>query len=250
MAILKLMVFICWFIAIQSFASPGLDKQETINGVRLESGKKDSTRFYNASVTKTYGFPLSAVEKSVVDFENRCNNAYKDKRKFTDKKNNCKYHNENLVETLIIKDIRIQGWSKVAGERERYLLGRQIYNRGNFSHYELIQVIDGVNQQQQKTVRIIQTMLSDEETKIYTSPKFDKDSAFTKAVAVFELTAISEKETKLTYTYQAHTDHWLLNKEVSVPQIFSSISKNINELVTNLDTESLVVSRSLASSVE
>jgi hypothetical protein len=248
MAIFKLMLCAGWLISLQVFSgTPVLDKKETINGVVVQTGKQDSTRIYQGSVTKTFPYKLETIKKSVINFHEKCNNSLKDRRKYTDKKADCKYHNENMVETLVIKDIKQTGWTKAPGEVERFVLGRLIYNRGAFGYYELVQVFYGKNKKNQNTIKIVQTMLDDKVAKIYISPAFDKDSAFDTTQCTFTLTELSPTETKLRYKYRANTEHWILNKEVSVPQVFASMSKSINDLVKTVDTESIIQSRDLAS---
>jgi hypothetical protein len=249
MAMLKIFVCLATLIALYAQAQAGtlvMDKVETINGVALQTGKKDSIRTYQGRVSKTLAFPLESVKKGVVNFTEKCNNKFKDKRKYTDKNADCKYHNENVVESFIVRDLK-PDFTKENGEVERFLIGRQVYNRGSFGYYELVRIFDGVNSKGQKTIMVVQKMLEDKEVKEYISPKFDKESAFDKSTGVFTLTMLGPKETELTYDYKADTDHWILNKEVSIPQVFSSISKSINDLVRTVDTESNLQSRDLAS---
>lgn len=224
-----------------------MDKKETIKGVVVQSGKSNSTRYYSGSISKVFPYQLSMVKNSIVNFDQKCNNSFKERRQYTDKTTDCKYHNDNLVETIVIKDIKTSGWKKEAGEIERYILGRRVYNRGNFGYYELVKILEGHNEQNQKTLTIVQTMLSDKEAKTYINPSFERDSAFDEATATFQLTEVNNRETEVQYQYNAETEHWVLNKEVSVPQVFSSISKSINDLFKTVDAESVVQSRDLAS---
>jgi hypothetical protein len=247
MAMLK--IFVCLATLFALYAQAGtfkMDKVETINGVDLKSGKQDSIRTYQGHVSKVFAFPLETVKKGVVNFTEKCNNKYKDKRKFTDKAADCKYHNDNLVESFVVRDIK-PDYAPESGEVERYLVGRKIYNRGSFGYYELVRIFDGVNSKGQKTIMIVQKMLEDKEVKQYISPKFEKESAFDKSTGVYTLTMLGPKETELSYDYKADTDHWILNKEVSIPQVFSSISKSINDLVKTVDAESIIQSRGVAS---
>lgn len=247
MANLKYVLCASWMITLGASAAVKFDKNDTISGVKVESGKKDSTRLYRGSFNKTFPFALETVKSSIVNFHEKCNNKYKERRQFTDKNTDCKYHNENIVETIVVKDINQSGWTKSEGEVERYVLGRQVYNRGSFGFYEMVQVIESKNAQNQKVLTVTQRMLSDKETTLYTKPKFDRDSAFDKTTATFVLTEVSPNETTLSYEYNAETEHWILNKEISVPQVFSSISKSINDLVMTMDEESKLQSRDLAS---
>ncbi len=248
MAILKLILCAGWLISLQVFSSTAiLDKKETINGVTVQTGKQDSSRIYQGSITKTFPYKLDTIKKSVMNFHEKCNNSLKERRKFTDKNADCKYHNENLVETLVIKNIKQTGWTKAPGEVERFIMGRLIYNRGSFGYYELVQIFHGKNKKNQNTIKIVQTMLDDKATKLYVTPAFDKDSAFETIQCTYTLTELSPTKTKLRYKYSANTEHWILNKEVSIPQVFASISKSINDLVKTVDTESVIQSRDLAS---
>jgi hypothetical protein len=247
MVLLK--IFICLASLIALYTQAGtmkLDKKETLNGVNLQTGKIDSIRTYQGQLTTTLSFSLETVKKGVVNFTERCNNDYKNKRKYTDKSIECKYHNENIVESFIIRDLKA-GWTKDAGEIDRFLIGRQIYNRGSFGYYELVKVSEGVNAKGQKTITIAQQMLDDKEVEQYATPKFEKESAFDKSTGVFTLTQIGTSETEFTFDYSADTDHWVLNKEISVPQVFSSISKSINDLVKTIAVDSNVQSRDVAS---
>lgn len=230
-----------------AFSAVKYDKLDEIKGVVLKSGKEKSNRYFMGSSTKTIQQPLQYVMNGVLNFQEKCNNDYKDKREYTDKKTDCKYHNAHLVETLIIKDIHPTGWVKEANERERYITGRRVYNRGSFGYYELIQIFDGKNDKNQKTVTVVQRMLNDKEAKVYVNPKFKKDSAFDESIGTFTLTEINPHTTEVTYAYNSETEHWLLNKEVSVPQIFSTISQSINDLMVSIDKESSLQSRDLAS---
>lgn len=247
MAIYKFILCLGWIISLHAFAETKMDKTDSINGVTLQSGKEDSTRIYRGSITKTFSYGIDSVIKSIVNFQEKCNNALKERRQYTDKSVDCKYLNDNLVETIIIKDIKQTGWEKEPNEIARYVLGRQIYNRASFGHYELIRIYETKNAQNQKTITIVQTMMSDNETKKYTKPLFEKDSAFDKSTSTFTVTEVSPKETLVNYEYQGITEHWILNKEISVPQVFSSISKSINDLVKTMDTESSILTRELAS---
>ena len=237
-------IFPLALIAQMSFAAD--ITKNTIDGVAVQSAKKDDARTYTGTISKDFSTSMANVVKSVVNFNEKCNNSLKDRREFTDKKANCKYHNENLVETIIVKDINKNGWTKEPSEVDRYLLARHIYNRGKFHHYELIRVYEKINQQNQKTIIITQTMMNDKDVKKYTSPKFDKDSAFDEVISTFTLTEVSPNLINLKYEYKAVTDHWMLNKEVSVPQVFASMSKGINDLIKAMDQESRVPARDVA----
>ena len=232
------------FFAFNSYAG-SVDKTEQLNGVSLKSSKEKAVRTFNAVTERTFPYPITLVRKAVTNFTEKCNNAYKDKRKYSPKDVDCKYHNENLVETFIVKDIRQMEY--FAGLSEFYLVGRQVYNRGSFGFYELATVRESVNEKNQKTVSVVLKMLDDADVRLFTTPKFDKASAFDNSIATYTLTELAPNITSMTYEYTADTDHWLLNKEVSVPQVFASISKSVNDLVKTVEAESSLQKRELAS---
>ena len=229
--------------SISAFAD--VDKIEVLNGVQLRSGKRDDTRTYTGRIEKYLSFPIDMVKKGITNFSEKCNNQFKDKRKFTKDAGDCKYHNENLVESFVIKDIHYIEKSK--NNNETYILGRIVYNRGSFGFYELVTIAESKNNLNQKTISISTRMLEDKEVKLYISPKFNKESAFDKSSTRFLLTEISPNETKVNYEYNASTDHWILNKEVSVPQVFASMSKSINDLIYTIEAESTIQKREVAS---
>jgi hypothetical protein len=245
------MLLKCFLITLISLSNLALavnfDKSDEINGVELGSGKDGSVRHYQGTITKTYPISLQIVQNGITNFDEKCNNGFKKKRELTPTKEDCKYHNENLIESLIIRDIA-QTYKKDVGEVERYLVARRIYNRGNFGHYDLIKITHGKNEKNQKTVTIQMKMLSNDEVKSYIQPKIKTESAFSQAQGLFVLTEIGPKTTELAYKYYSTTDHWVLNKEISIPQVFASMSKSINDLFATVDAEAGNLSREFASS--
>jgi hypothetical protein len=233
-------------IGLSTASWAGPEKTDTLNGVNVETEKSKSMRIYRGKITKSFNQPINSVKNGIVNFTDKCNNSHKARRKFTDKKTDCKYHNENLVESFKVTDINNKEWTKEEGEIERMLLGRQVYNRGSFGFYEVVRIFETKNDRNQKVYKIIQTMLNDQEVNKYTKPAFEKDSAFDETISSFILTEISPHETKLEYEYYATTAHWILNKEVSVPQVFASMSKSINDLMKTIDLESTIQTKELA----
>jgi hypothetical protein len=246
MAIYKILLCAGWMIALQALAEAKVDKTDFINGVNVVSAKDEDVRTYQGTITKTFPHGIESVRQGVVNFADKCNNEYRDRRKYTDKNFICKYHNEHLVETQVIRNLK-SGWKKEANEIDRFVLARQVYNRGSFGYYELVRIYEYRNSDNKKVIKIVQTMLNDKQARLYTNPVFEKDSAFDESSSTFVLTEVSATETNLNYEYKAETEHWILNKEVSIPQVFASISKSINDLVKTVDLESAIQSRELAS---
>lgn len=216
-------------------------------GITLTSKKKDSSRSYIALTERIIPSSIEVVKNAIINFKDKCNNKYKDKRKFTSKKFHCKFHNNNLVETFEIKNLKtdiekntdaksrnLTHENKCSTQLEHSILGRKAYNRGAFSYYELLQIEEKKCTGRPKEMTISGVMLSDQEVKKFISPAFKKESAFNQAKWSFRLIEQSEKQTKVEYEYNALTDHWLLNKEVSVSQVFKSISDSVNDLLNSV----------------
>jgi hypothetical protein len=223
------------------------DRKERQKDVSLASGKEDNVRSYHATTTKVLNYPLAVVKESILNFNDKCNNAFRKKRELTSHEYDCKYHNENLVESLVVKSLRQGTWQKDENEVERFVVARKIYNRGESGYYELVKIKEMNNVLKQKTVVIEEEMLTNDEARNYVSVKFKKESPFETSKIRFTLTEISPGKTELLYIYKGTTTHWVLNKEISVPQVFAGISKSINNLVSSIGTEAEVQTRSIAS---
>jgi hypothetical protein len=211
--------------------SKDIDNKEVINGVDLISGKTDSKRFYKGTIEQEFDTTPQQALEVITDFEQRCNNEYSDDRKLQ-KNVKCKYFNNNLIESVIHPDITV-GLDKKAGEIRRFLVSRRIYNRSHFSHTDLIQVFkkktDGKD-----VYTLTQKMISEKEVKKYMKPIVETDSVFLKADAIYTLIPIKANKTKITFQYKSKTDHWLLNKSISVGRVFDSMSKTLNGLFSSL----------------
>lgn len=240
---LPLLFLLVSTLSFSVHAKNKVDKTQNLYGVSLQSHKVMADRVYKGSIERTYPFPASLVKNGITNFTDKCNNDFKSWRKYTSEEQHCKYHNENIIESFVVNELRPT--HQATGEF--YLVGRRVYNRGNSGYYELVQVREGRNDKDQKTITINFKMLNDQEVKAFTSPKFSNDSAFDKSLTTFTLTEISPYQTHMSYEYSAQTDHWLLNKEVSVPQVFASISKSINNLLKTVEAESNFQKRKLAS---
>jgi hypothetical protein len=214
------------------------EKIDHMNGVNVKSFKEEEGRVYVGTIKRILTYDINMVLKSITNFSEKCNNKFKSKRKYTPTDSHCKYHNENLIETFFVRDIKNKNISK--NIIDSYLLGRHIFNRGTFGYYELITIREGLNRKKQKTITVSSTMLNDNEVKKFTSPKFSRETAFDKTDWRFKLTQVSENETHVAYKYTSQTKHWILNKEVSVPQVFLSMSKSISDLLSSVEKESLL----------
>lgn len=237
----KLSFFILLFLSQNIMAKTfnGFEVDDTeVNkefNVELLSGKKNGTRLYNGKLSKVFNQNISDVYKAIINFDEKCNNELKDRRKLTDKKKECKYHNNNLIESKVYKEIKLPKLEE--NETERYLVARRIYNRQSFSHVDLIQIYQFSDKAKHKNMIIKQSMLSDKEVNTYLSPPVEQDSAFQKAYAQFILTEIDATHTTVQYNYTSETDHWLLNKSISVGKVFDSMAKSLDSLFDSINKD-------------
>ena len=240
------LVLITSFLSLISLSSMAADKSEKIGGVNFESNKEGDIRTYEAKTTKEFAHPVQTVRKAITNFANKCNNEYKDKRKFSSLTSDCKFHNANFIETFYVTALKQKTYPREIGETQRFLMGRRAYNRGEFGYYEIVKIFESKNDKGLTTIKIVQEMLDNEQVAIFTEPKFSRESAFDKSKTTFTLTEIEPMKTLVTYSYQAQTTHWVLNKELSIPQVFASINQSVKDLLTTVDQESQIY-RTLAS---
>jgi hypothetical protein len=234
-------IFLLLAISANTFSSDysgfEIDNKEKNEKYKIDllSGKKDSLRFYKGAQTKVLNDKIQDVVLSITNFDEKCNNDYKDRRELVSKDQDCKYHNGNLVESKVYKPLK--KYEKEPNEIDRYLVARRIYNRQSFSHIDLVVIYQSINKKGQKVIRVSQRMIEDKEAKKYIKPPVEYDSVFQVAKSSFTLTEISPKKTQLEYFYASETDHWLLNKSVSVSKVFESMAKSIDLLLSSIDQE-------------
>lgn len=227
---------------------PKLDEVKTIEGVKLGSGKKKDVRHYQGEINKTFDTSLDKMFSLVMDFKNRCNNDYKDRRKYLDKKHTCKHHNKNLIETVLIWNTKFKG-PKEKNETDRFLMRRYIYNRGSFQHTELAQVYKYKNEKGEDVIKLAYRMLADKEAKKYIDKVTERDSAFLETKGTFILTKKGENKTNIYYKYESKTDHWLLNKSMVVGEFFENMSKSMNNLFSAFSKDVVAINETTTNSI-
>jgi hypothetical protein len=217
-------------------AAAAVEKTQELNGIYLRSLKAENLRTYAGTTERRIPYPIEQVYQGITNFADRCNNDLKLKRRFTTQAD-CKYHNEHLIETFVVRDIRrphdVRDWTDL------FLLGRKVYNRGTYGYYELVRIKEAREGKRLQAVTVSLRMLEDSEVRLYTEPRFSRESAFRTSTATYALRKLGPQETLLRYDYEAVTDHWLLNKEVTVPQVFATISKSMNDQIKTVEEEAL-----------
>ncbi|MES2529018.1 MAG: hypothetical protein V4598_18170 [Bdellovibrionota bacterium] len=247
MLFIRTLMILSTLFSFEISAKVKYDRKERQKDVSLASGKKNDVRSYHATTTKVLNFPVTIVKDSILNFSDKCNNAYRKKRELTTADYDCKYHNENIIEQFVVKNLRNGTWKKEDHETERFVVAVKIYNRGESGHYDLVKIKETTNVLKQRTIIIEEDMLTNDQARDYVSVRFKKDSPFETSRIRYTLTEIAPGKTELRYIYKGTTTHWVLNKEISVPQVFSSLSKSINNLVSSIGSEAEVQTRSIAS---
>lgn len=228
--------YLTLFICLPLKAEINYDKQEKINGVGLATGKVESTRHYKGTYTRTFEHSLEVVKNGITNFSEKCNNAYRGKRNLTDKAQDCRYHVDDIVELKVVKEL----------DESTSLVANHLYRRGTYTHHDLVRQDSGKNEKGQPTLTITFTMLSDEEVAQHIQTDFRRDSDFTRKTQKYVLTSLENMKTEVSYEYHAETQHWLLNKQLSVPQVFASISLGVTEMFRTV-YQAVSVNREVAS---
>ena len=179
--------------------------------------KSGESKVFKATVKAKFKATLSEVIKGIENFDDKCNNNRRSKRKYSKWEKNCSYHNENLVEAIKIQDFK----KEVLGKEyphAKYLMWRNIYNKGKFSHYDVI-----TKDERKKSTIIKHQKLSEEIVMKLVSNPEKTVSAFEDIVGTYTVTQIDSETVQVIYTYESTTDHWFLTKDF----LESNIKKNM-----------------------
>ena len=201
-----------------------LGDMEKIKGVTLHNALVDDTRIFHAEVTKNIKIPMTDLASIIITFENRCNNKHIDKRIFSSNKAKCRFHNNNLVETLPIRKIK-NNFIKLKGETDRFLLHRHVYNRKESFYYDLVIVQKLKEKNKKEQIVVTYTMIPTEEVAKYIDSPKESDSYFNAVEGSYILTKLQDNLIKLTMTYASKTDHWMLNSSFAVGTIYGKIAE-------------------------
>lgn len=231
----------CGVIALSAFARDyKIERKDNLHGVTVETGKQDKVRMYRATFSRTVAAPLEVVRAGIINFEQKCNNSFATKRVWTAKNQKCAFKNENIVEVRAEKDL-------IQTLPDHSIYSRHGYNRGAFFYQELVTETKEVDSQNRPVLVIKQEMLSEKEAAKWVKQTIENTSAFKTMTGVFKLTALSANETQVDYTYSTETTHWLLNKEVTVPQVFAGMGQGLKDLWVSIEANATQGERHIAS---
>lgn len=211
-------------IEITSTKGYAIDKNTHKGDIHLLSGSDEQYRVYQANINREYNAPLEMVVKHTLNFDQKCNNKYKRRRKITNRNSKCRFHNHNLVESIIHRNIK-SNYKKEKNEIDRFIVQREIYNRGRFHHNDLVIVKSFKNQKNQEVVTISHSALHDSEAQKYLENPIEFNSAFVRMTGHYTFTAVGPNKTTVSYKYTSKTDHWLLTKSMIVGQVLDNMAK-------------------------
>lgn len=205
-----------------------IDKTNQLMGVDLSTGKKSTFRFYRGDIKKEFLTSVDHVANAILDYQNRCNNKFKEKRKYLDKNKNCPYYVDHLVESVIhpLKD-------KIDQETEAFIVTYYINKRGRYIQNDLVKVYKN-DVDNKKNIKIVQQMIDDQQLKkLIPGIKDLNDNIFQDQVVEYLIEEVNGKAI-LNYRYEMKTNHWLVNKIISVPEVFENMSETIGQFMSAL----------------
>ena len=216
--------------AFAEFSLQGLkfEDQREINGVQVQNANVENGRVYHATLGKVIERPFLDVVSDILHFEQRCNNEYRDKRRYSAKDFNCQHLNKNLVESVIIRDIKFPV-KKVENEKDRFLIFRNIYNREAFQNYDLVIHTEKGGEKSGTTGKRVATitysMLSDEETQQYLTTSEKKKSVFDVIQGSYEIEELDGAKCRVCMTYTTKTSYWMMTNGFAVAIVYKSMAE-------------------------
>src|SRR5690606_787127 len=169
----------------------------------------------------------------VVNFPSRCNNSYRKERKFLAKDAECVYHNENMIESQIVRDLKIK--EKGENEIDRFVLKRRIWNKGLHTYNDLVTVTELPKEgNQEKVIEVSYKLLSDEESAKLIDNPLPFDNAFYYTIGTYRLIKLPNNRIEIKYSYQTKTNHWFLTSSMIQGSVHSSLASGARYAVDGI----------------
>jgi len=210
------------------------DDTRTYGDVIVKNVKQGDFRVYHAELGSDIDSNFDTVLKRILAFDERCNNDYKEKRKYMDKTKDCAQHNDNLVESFIIRDLK-KGHAVLDNETQRFLILRNIYNRETFQYYDLVTVQQSRNQQGKRKAVVIYRMLSDAEAQTYIEHPVKKNNVFNVIEGVYTIEELGDPKTSVKMSYTSQTDHWMLTSGFAAGIVSKNVAKGTSATLKSLN---------------
>ena len=202
------------------------DRKDKFQGVFVESGKNDNVRAYRAHFTHVIPASILEVRAGIVNFTEKCNNQHSKRRQWNNQDTHCAFPNQSMVETRVERNLKPH--ALLQGETDHYILSRRGYNRGSYQYQELVREL---SQKNGDVIEIRQEMLTEHEASQWlASAPLPFDHTYDHLTTTYVLKKLSDSRTELSYEQRAETTHWLLNKEIIVPQVLAGLSRGAKEI--------------------
>ena len=202
------------------------DRKDKFQGVFVESGKNDGVRAYRAHFTHIIPASILDVRAGIVNFTEKCNNQHSKRRQWINQATHCAFPSESIIETRVERNLKPH--VPLQGETDHYILSRRGYNRGSYQYQELVREF---SQQNGDVIEIRQEMLTENQASQWlASAPLPFDHSYDHITTTYVLRKLSDSRTELSYEQRAETTHWLLNKEVIVPQVLAGLSRGAKEV--------------------
>lgn len=212
-----------------------LNEEKKIKDVLIHFGEKDDMRLYYAFYNTHFAGDMEKALEFVINFPNRCNNSYRKERKFLEKDFNCPFHNENLIETQIVRELKKK--EEVPGMIDQFVLKRRIWNKGLHTYNDLVTIKKiPTKEGELKAVEVTYRLLTDEESKSFIDNPVPFDNAFFYTVGTYRLAQTKDGKIDVQYSYATKTDHWFLTSGMVQGSIHSSIATGVRLAVDSIGT--------------
>lgn len=221
------------FAALPVVDGVELGKEEKIKDVQVLSAEKGDSIIYLANYKAEFSGSFDTALKYVLDFSQRCNNSYKKERKLTEKNFECAYHNDNLIESQIVRDLKIK--DETPGLVDRFVVKRRIWNKGLHSYNDLVTVKElkpGTNEKRKMVVSY--RLLKDDESKSLIDNPVPFDNAFYYTVGTYRMSETKDGKITVNYSYETKTDHWFLTSSMVQGSIYSSLANGTRYAVDGI----------------
>lgn len=195
---------------------------------KVEVSKKGDFKIFRAITSGNFKGSLEDIVKGIENFDEKCNNEKRSKRKYLKWETKCRFHNENLVEAVKIYKPMDQNLKKYNGFQ--YLIWRNIYNSGKYSHYDVV-----TKRISKEEVIIKHQMLSNSEVNQIIEKPEKINSAFDNISGTYKVTKLAGGMIKVEYVYESKTDHWFLTKDFLENKIIDNITKGTLQALKTIE---------------
>ncbi|MBH47354.1 MAG: hypothetical protein CME71_04195 [Halobacteriovorax sp.] len=210
-----------------------LGKEEKIKDVIVRSAEKSDSRIYLANYNAVFNGSFDKALSYVLDFPKRCNNSYRKERKLTEKDFECIYHNDNLIESQIIKDLKVK--DENPNIVDRFVVKRRIWNKGLHSYNDLVTVTKETPKENEvRRLTVSYRLLKDDESKKLIDDPVPFNNAFYYTMGTYRMAETKDGKVTVEYSYETKTDHWFLTSSMIQGSIYSSIANGTRYAVDGI----------------